>query len=97
MKPDEASRPRKVPVWKQLVPDFKLIFRLWLPLFVVAVWFGIHRGYPDIGLFAVAMAVGVWSVCDAAVLTYRRILKYRYQRAYHRAFDEARKKNDARG
>lgn len=58
--------------WGVLVPDFKLTFILWVPLFAVALAFGIMRRFPSIGLFAIAMAVGVWGVCDAGVRVYRK-------------------------
>lgn len=80
MSPNEDPGRRRVSIWKLLVPDFKLIFSLWLPLFAVAVWYGFYRGYLDMGLFALAMAVSVWSVCDAAVLTCRRIQDWHNQR-----------------
>ena len=48
--------------------DLKLTFILWLPTFAAILWLGIQRAFPDIVLFAIAMGLVVWSVCDAAVL-----------------------------
>lgn len=85
MNPDEDPSAPKPSIWKLLVPDFKIIFRLWLPLFALAVWYGFYRNLPHLGLFAVAMAVALWSVCDTAVLTYRRFQEWRNQRLWKKA------------
>ena len=94
MLPNEDGERPKVSIWKRLVPDFKTIFILWLPLFAITVAYGYYRGYPDMGLFALAMAVAVWSVCDTAVLTYRRFQEWRNQRLWKKASNPHRSAND---
>ncbi len=72
----EETKPRRVSIWKLVVPDFKLTFALWLPLYIAVMWYGIRQGFPSLGLFAIAMAAGIWAVGDAAVLTYRKVQEY---------------------
>ena len=80
MKRLEDMRSQGDSLWKILVPDFKLTFILWLPLFALALAFGIQQRYPNLVLFSIAMAVGVWGVCDAAVIAYRKVREYRAQK-----------------
>ena len=59
--------------WSRFWPDFKVTFVLWLPIFAVVMWMGIQRGFQHIALFAIAMGLAVWSICDAAVLVFNNI------------------------
>lgn len=63
--------------WKGATADWKPALLLSLPIFAAAMWFGVARDYNDIGLFAVAMALGAWSISDAAVLLFRRLRNLR--------------------
>lgn len=60
-----------------MAADWKLAVLLALPMFAVAMWFGVSRGYQDLGLFAVAMALGTLHVAEMAVLTFRRFREWR--------------------
>ena len=63
--------------WKQLAADWKPALLLALPMFAVAMWFGISRGFPDIGWFAVVMGLGTLHVAEMAVITFRRFREWR--------------------
>ena len=52
--------------------DLKLTCCLWLPSYLVAVLTAAQQGIRDLWLFAIAMALAVWSACDAAVLLIRK-------------------------
>ena len=63
--------------WKHMAADWKPALLLALPMFAAAMWFGISRGYEDIGLFAVAMALGTLHVAEMSVLSIRRLREWR--------------------
>jgi hypothetical protein len=65
--------------WQHMIADWKLALFLALPMFAVAMWYGISRGYEDIGLFAVAMALGTLHVAEMAVLGFRRLRELRHR------------------
>jgi len=73
-------RRRKHTKWKRIIPDWQPALVISLPFFILAMWFGIHRGYSDIGLYAIAMALGIWHVAEMAVMTYRKFAEYRRRR-----------------
>jgi len=60
-----------------MVADWRLAIPLALPMFAVAMWFGISRGYQDIGLYAIAMALGTLHVAEMAVLSVRKFREWR--------------------
>lgn len=64
-------------VWKQMADDWKSVLLLAMPMFLVAMWFGIERGYQDLGLFAVAMALGTLHVAEMGILSLRRFREWR--------------------
>jgi hypothetical protein len=64
-------------IWNVFTTDWKFILVLWLPLFAIAMWFGFSRQYEDLGLFAVAMALGIWGLCGRAVFLWRKLREYR--------------------
>ncbi len=64
-------------IWKRLIADWKPTLLLALPMFALAMWFGISRGYQDIGLFAIAMALGTLHIADMAVLGFRKFREWR--------------------
>ena len=53
---------------------------LWLPVFAVAMWYGISHGFEGLGLYAVAMALAAWGVCGRAVLVVRKWQEWRTKR-----------------
>ena len=63
--------------WQRMAADWKPTVLLALPMFVAAMWFGIAHKYQDIGLFAVAMALGTLHVAEMAVLAFRRYREWR--------------------
>jgi len=68
--------------WKLVIADWKPALVISLPLFIVAMWFGIHQGYSDIGLYAIAMALGTWHVAEMAVIAYHKFVEYRRRRSH---------------
>ena len=68
--------------WKLVIADWKPALVISLPLFIVAMWFGIHRGYSDIGLYAIAMALSIWHVAEMAVIAYHKLVEYRRRRSH---------------
>jgi hypothetical protein len=63
-------------IWRAMTADWKMALLISLPIFVVAVWFGISRGYEQIGLFVV-MALAAWNVGDTAAGLIRRLREHR--------------------
>jgi hypothetical protein len=63
--------------WKHLAADWKPALLIALPMFAAAMWFGISRGYQDLGLFAVAMALGTLHIAEMAIITFRRFREWR--------------------
>jgi hypothetical protein len=59
--------------WKRITADWKLILFISILLFVPLMWLGISRGYSDLWLYAIAMALGSWHVSEFAVVGYRRL------------------------
>jgi hypothetical protein len=64
-------------IWKRVTADWNLAFLLALPMFAVTMWFGISRGYQDIGLFALLMALYTFHVAELTILAFRRIRELR--------------------
>ena len=58
--------------WKRITKDWKPILLISVLLFLPLMWLG-TRGYSDLWLFAIAMALGSWHVSEFAVLGYRRL------------------------
>jgi hypothetical protein len=63
--------------WKSLAADWKLAALVAFPMFGVAMWFGISRGYEDIGLYAIVMALGTLHVGEMVIVTVRRFREWR--------------------
>jgi multisubunit Na+/H+ antiporter MnhG subunit len=59
--------------WRQLIVDWKPTLLLALPVFIVAIWFGILRGFKDLGLFAVVMALASIHLAEMCLVTFRRL------------------------
>jgi hypothetical protein len=66
--------------WKHMAADWKPAVLVALPMFAVAMWFGVSRGYQDLGLYSLAMALGTLHVAEMAVLTARRFREWRSSR-----------------
>ena len=64
---------RHLGFWKQLAADWKAAFCLAVPIFAVAMWFGISRGYDDIALYAFVMAVGALHDAEMGVMCFRML------------------------
>lgn len=67
--------------WRRMAADWKPAVLLALPMFAVAMWFGISRGYEDLGLFAVAMALGTLHLAEMAILCVRKFHEWRKRRS----------------
>ncbi len=63
--------------WRAALGDWKTALVIALPIFAVAMCFGVSRGYDQIGLFAVAVAIGAWSVGDTAAGLFRKWREHR--------------------
>jgi hypothetical protein len=62
-------------IWRGFTADWKPTLALALPMFAVVMWFGIARGYADIGLFAFAMAASSWHLAGWMVLLPQKIMQ----------------------
>lgn len=63
--------------WKRMAADWKPALLTALPMFALAMWFGISRGYQDIVLYAIAMALGTLHVAEMGVLAFRKFREWR--------------------
>ena len=67
----------KHPLLRLFTSDWKIVVLLALPIFAVAMWYGISHQYEDIGLYAVAMALASWGVSGWAVTVVRKWQEWR--------------------
>lgn len=63
--------------WKLATAGWRESLVIALPIFVLAMWFGIHQGYPDLGLFAVAVALGAFHVAGMTVNLLQKMHEHR--------------------
>ena len=66
-------------IWSAMVADWKMALTISLPIFVVALCFGIWRRYDQIWLYAIAMALGSWSIGGTAAGLVRRLRAHRFK------------------
>jgi len=69
----KAKRHTRKPVMEGWRPALVIA----LPIFLLAMWFGIHQGYPDLGLFAVAVALGAFHIAGMTVNLFREMREHR--------------------
>ena len=69
-----------------MVDDRRFTVALWVPLFTAVMVCAALEGFPDLWLFAVAMGLATWGVCDAAALLWHHL----------RAWQGARRRADRR-
>ena len=48
-----------------------------LPIFILAMWFGIHQGYSDLALFAIVMALAAFHVAGMVVNLAQKMREHR--------------------
>jgi hypothetical protein len=48
-----------------------------MAIFLPAMWFGVRQGYPDLGLFAAAVALGAFHVAGMVVNLLQKIREHR--------------------
>jgi hypothetical protein len=65
--------------WKHATAGWRPALVIALPIFILAMWFGIHQGFPDLGLFAVAVALGAFHVAGLTVNLLREIREHRHK------------------
>jgi hypothetical protein len=65
--------------WKLVIAGWRQALAIALPIFIFAMWFGVHRGYSDWGLFAAVMAVGAWHIAELVVILCQRMRMHRRQ------------------
>ena len=63
--------------WRAATVDWKTTLVIALPIFSVSMWFGVSRDYQELWLFAVAMAIGAWSIGDTAAGLFRKLREHR--------------------
>ena len=49
---------------------------LWASLFATAMWLAARNGFQDLWLFAAAMGLSLWGLCDALLLVARTTREY---------------------
>ena len=67
---------------KLIISDWKMALIIALPIFGLAMWYGIEHRYSDMGLYAIAMALGSWQVAEMAALGFRRLREYRKRESH---------------
>lgn len=63
--------------WKRAFAGWRETLVIALPIFVLAMWFGIHLGFPDLGLYAVAVALGAWHIAGLTVGLLQKMREHR--------------------
>ena len=61
----------------------KFTLALWVPLFTVAMVLAAFDGMADLGLFAIAMGLALWGVCEAAALLWHHLQAWSRNRRAH--------------
>lgn len=64
-------------IWKQISAGWRETLVIATPIFVLAMWFGIHQRFPDLGLFAVIMALGALHIAGLAVGLFHKLREHR--------------------
>ena len=74
-----------MPKWlKFFLPD-KAALILWVPLFALAMWYGISQHFEDMGLYAAVMALGTLGVAGRAIHVRRKWQEWRRSKERDRA------------
>jgi hypothetical protein len=69
-----------------MTADWKPVLLVALPMFAVAIWAGVSRGYQDMGLLAVAMAAGTVHVAEMGILSFRKFREWRAKKGISAKF-----------
>ena len=65
------------PFLRSFTSDWKIVVLIALPIFAVAMWYGISHQYEDIGLYAVAMVLASWGIGGWAATVFRKWQEWR--------------------
>jgi hypothetical protein len=65
------------PIFRVFTSDWKIVAILALPIFGAAMWYGVAHDYKDMGLYALAIALGSWGISSHAVLAVRKWQEWR--------------------
>lgn len=71
---------QKSSFWRGYTEDWKPTLIIALPIFCFALWYATRRGYTNLFLYVVVIALASWHVAGMAVLTYRKFMAYRRQK-----------------
>jgi ABC-type spermidine/putrescine transport system permease subunit II len=63
--------------WKGAFAGWRPALVIALPIFILAMWFGIHQGYSDLGLFAVVIALAAFHVAGMTVNLMQKMREHR--------------------
>jgi membrane protein DedA with SNARE-associated domain len=74
-----------MPKWLKFFLPSRATLILWVPLFALALWYGISQRFEDMGLYAVAMGLGTLGVAGRAVLARRKWQEWRRSKNNNRA------------
>ena len=65
--------------WKLFIGNWRPTLAIALPIFILAVGFGIWKGFPDLILYAIAMALGAWHIATFAVIFFEKLRLHQRQ------------------
>jgi hypothetical protein len=64
-------------ILRSFTSNWKIVALIALPIFAVAMWYGVSHHYEDIGLYSVAMALGSWGIANRSVRLVRHWKEWR--------------------
>ncbi len=65
--------------WRLITRHWKQTLAIALPIFALAMWYGIHRGLSDLGLYAIVVALAAWHIAELMVNLFHKIREHRRQ------------------
>ncbi len=64
---------------RKLIGNWRPTLAIAFPIFALAVGFGIWKGFPDLVLYAVAMALGAWHIATFVVVFFEKLRLHQRQ------------------
>jgi membrane protein DedA with SNARE-associated domain len=74
-----------MPKWLNFFLPDKATVILWVPLFALAMWYGIAQHFEDIGLYTAAMALGTLGIASRTIHLRRKWQEWRGSKERNRA------------
>ena len=74
-----------MPNWLKFFLPGRATLILWVPLFALAMWYGVSQHFEDMGLYTAAMALAALGVASRTILVRRKWREWRSSKERNRA------------